>query len=127
MAIFVNGQSVNVTTWGPGHLYLYTGGSNVGAPSCVGGTATTNEGITRYIISFSHNFTKFAFYWAGQGEAVYHIDNHLVRKPVGKSWNEASYIPWGANEVQTADVSADVQSALARDEETTVFVIHDKN
>ncbi|KAI9507838.1 mucin-binding lectin 1 [Russula earlei] len=111
MAIFVNGQSVNVTTWGPGHLYLYTGGSNVGAPSCVGGTATTNEGITRYIISFSHNFTKFAFYWAGQGEAVYHIDNHLVQ--------EASREKLEGGELHP--------SALARDEETTVFVVHDKN
>ncbi|KAI9450636.1 hypothetical protein F5148DRAFT_1227043 [Russula earlei] len=124
--IFVGGKSVNVTTRGPGRLYLFTHGSNVGAPSTVGGTATNNEGITRYLISFSHNFTKFAFYWDGQGEAVYSIDTRLVRKPVGKSWKEACYILWGADEVQIADVSKDVTVALPRDEETTCFIIHDK-
>ncbi|KAF9465967.1 hypothetical protein BDZ94DRAFT_1252703 [Collybia nuda] len=122
--IFVRGHPLIVTTRGPGKLHLLTHG-NPNLPSCNGSTETKNAGTTRFLISFSHNYTKFAFHWDGAGEAVYGVGSDLTRVPVGRSWSQASLVNWGASTVTTGDVTSALQHALARNEETTCFIIPD--
>jgi hypothetical protein len=124
-AIFVNGQCLVVTTRGPGKLSLLTYQSNSGGVNVNGSLSTNNPGVTRFLISFSHNYTRFAFMWGGSGEAVYSIGTGLQRQPVGKSWTQASYVPWGATTVTTADVTSILPSAVDRTDDTTIFIIPD--
>jgi len=126
MAIFVNGQTLVVTTRGTGSLHLLSYQSNAGAPSAVGGIPTANTGVTRFLVSFSHTYERFAFYWDGQGEAVYGIGTGLQRLPVGKSWNSASAVSWGAATVTTVDATSLVPAAAVRDNATTAFIIPDQ-
>jgi len=123
-AIFTTGQCLVVTTRGPGKVHLLCYQNNSGPYVTVGSTPTTNAGVTRFMISFSHSFEKFAFYWDGTGEAVYGIGTDLRRSPVGKSWSKASLVAWGATTVTTADVT----SFVPQIENTvcTCFVIPDK-
>src|SRR5271154_1568288 len=115
-AIFVYGNTLIVYTRGPGNIHLLTyGGNNSVLGSCNGAIPTTNKGVSRYLISFSHNYTKYAFYWDGAGEAVYSIGTHLERLPVGRSWTKASTVAWGASTVVTADVTSDLAGAAPRD------------
>jgi hypothetical protein len=124
-AIFVNGNTLIVYTRGPGNLHLLTYGGNLS--KCNGAIPTTNKGVSRYLISFSHNYTKYAFYWDGAGEAVYSIGTHLQRLPVGTSWTKASTVSWGASTVVTADVTSDLAGALPRNGETTAYVIPEED
>ncbi|KAF8063171.1 hypothetical protein FPV67DRAFT_1700191 [Lyophyllum atratum] len=109
---------------GPGKLSLlsYQGPANSNAN---GSLSTTNAGVTRFLISFSHNYTQFAFQWDGAGEAVYSLGNGLERKPVGKSWTQAGHVAWGASVVDTQDVTSIAASALDRTNNTTVYIIPD--
>ncbi|KAH6907688.1 mucin-binding lectin 1 [Coprinopsis sp. MPI-PUGE-AT-0042] len=91
---------------------LLTWENNHNCPRVVGAVPTTNTGLTRYMLSFSHNFLHFAFKWDGEGEAVYQIGSGLERKPVASS-------------VVTEDVSAHVSGALNRDGRTTAWIIPD--
>jgi hypothetical protein len=93
--------------------------------SVVGAMRTNASGITRWLISFSHRYEKFAFIWDGQGEGVYQIGNGLERKPVGRRWNVASTAHRGAWDIGIADVSAIVRHATNRDGATTAFIIPD--
>jgi len=124
MPIFQNGQCLIVTTRGPGKLSLlsYQGPPNSDAN---GSLSTTSTGVTRFLISFSHCYTQFAFYWDGAGEAVYSIGNGLERKPVEKSWAQASHVAWGSSVVDTANVTVVAAAALDRTNDTTVFIIPD--
>ena len=126
MSLFVSGRCIVVTVRGPGKLYLLSWQSNAGAPSCVGATPTANSGITRYMLSFSHTYERFAFYWEGQGEAVYSIGTELLTHNVGRGWREASFIAWGASSIITQDVTGVVGTAVNRDNQTTCFIIPDK-
>jgi hypothetical protein len=63
--------------------------------------------------------------WGGSGEAVYSIGTGLERKPVGKSWSQASLVAWNATMVTTADVTSFVSTAVDRTNMTTVFIIPD--
>ena len=125
MSIFVDGQCLIVTTRGPGKLSLLTYQSNNGGPNVNGSLSTNNAGVTRFMVSFSHNYTRYAFMWDGAGEAVYSIGTGLVRQPVGRSWTQASLIAWGASTVTTADVTSILPGAVARTNETTIFIIPD--
>jgi hypothetical protein len=126
MPIFVDGNTLVITTRGVGNLRLFSYQSNAGASNCVGSTLTSNTGVTRFLVSFSHTYERFAFYWDGAGEAVYGIGTGLERKPVGRSWTSASAILWGASMVTTIDATSLLPSALVRDNATTVFIIPDQ-
>jgi hypothetical protein len=82
-------------------------------------------GLTRWLISFSHDFNYFAFKWDAQGEAVYQIGSGLERKPVGRAWATASKIKWLSMSVVTADVTTIASSATVRDGFTTAWIIPD--
>ncbi|KAF9073331.1 hypothetical protein BDP27DRAFT_1289191 [Rhodocollybia butyracea] len=122
-AIFTNGQTLTVTTRGPGNLSLCSYQSNGGIVNHVGATNTANEGVTRFVISHSYTFERFAFYWDGEGEAVYNIGTALANGPVGRSWAEASGVSWGATTVGTVDATDPVSSAVVRNGAATCFVI----
>jgi hypothetical protein len=124
-SIFANGQCLIVTTRGPGKLSLLTYQSNNGGVNVNGSLSTNNAGVTRFIISFSHNYERYAFIWGGSGEAVYSIGTGLERKPVAKSWSQASMVAWGATTVTTADVTNIAAAAVDRTNVTTVFIIPD--
>ncbi|KAJ7042119.1 hypothetical protein C8F04DRAFT_1031082 [Mycena alexandri] len=80
---FNSGNGVLVTTRGQRKVHLVSYGSNGGLPNHVGTINTTNNEVTRFMISHSYTFTGFAFYWEGTGEAVFSIGNQLLRQPVG--------------------------------------------
>ncbi|KAH6911696.1 mucin-binding lectin 1 [Coprinopsis sp. MPI-PUGE-AT-0042] len=123
--IFMSDTQLAVITRGPGVLSLLTWENTNDCPRVVGAVPTNNTGLTRYMLSFSHNFLHFAFKWDGEGEAVYQIGSGLERKPVGRDWTAASTVHWGASSVVTEDVSAHVSGALNRDGRTTAWIIPD--
>lgn len=125
-AIFANGQTIVIATRGTGSVHLLSYQSNGGIPNHVGTTTTTNDGVTRFIISHSYTFERFAFYWDGTGEAVYGIGAGLQRSPVGTSWDAASAVSWGQAAVTTANVTSFVSSAVVRDNKITCFIIPDE-
>lgn len=127
--IFSNGQGVIVSARGPGSLHLLTSNGVIPGTENVVGATTTNpstpDKITRFIISFSHNYTKYAFYWDGAGEAVYGKGQDLVRQPLLNGWNAATIIDWGSTSFSTQDVSTIAASATKRDNQTTCYIIPD--
>ncbi|KIK00628.1 hypothetical protein K443DRAFT_7479 [Laccaria amethystina LaAM-08-1] len=125
MAVFVNGQTLVVSAVGPGKLHLLSYESNGGLPNHVGYLPTSKTGETRFLISHSYTFTKFAFFWEGSGEAVYGIGTSLVRQPVGTSWDSASLASWGSPTITTANVTSQLTSALTCDNQITAFIIPD--
>jgi hypothetical protein len=103
--IWSKGQGLFVTTCSAGTLNLFTYDRSIPTSATFRSDLSTgNAGTTRFVISFTHNYSKFAFMWEGAGEAVYSIGTGLERKPVGKSWSQASQVAWGASAVTTADV-----------------------
>jgi len=123
--IFKDDQCLVVTTRGPGRLHLLSYQSNGGLTNNVGSRPTTNSGVTRFMVSFSHTYERFAFIWDGDGEAVYGVGHGLKRLPVGKSWGQASAIEWGSSTVTTTDVSKLV-GPLSGNTNITCFIIPDK-
>ncbi|KAH6911673.1 mucin-binding lectin 1 [Coprinopsis sp. MPI-PUGE-AT-0042] len=124
--IFASKKQLTVVTRGIGSLSLLTWDNtydtNAGA---VGAVETTNAGLTRWVVSFSHNYLHFALKWDGQGEAVYQVGDGLERKPVGRDWRCATTIHWSSRTVVTEDVSAKATSVVNRDEITTIWIIPD--
>ncbi|KAM6493666.1 hypothetical protein JOM56_010027 [Amanita muscaria] len=126
MAIFADGQCLIVTTRGPGTLNLLTYNPITSTlQNCNGSLSTTSTGVTRFLISFSHNYQSFAFMWNGAGEAVYSIGTGLQRTSVGRNWSQASLVEWGSSTVTTADVTGILPSAVDRTNLTTIFIIPD--
>lgn len=125
MSIFHNGQALIVTTRGPGKLHLLSYQNNAQGVNVVGSTQTSSSGVTRFLISFSHHYERFAFHWDGAGEAVYGLGNGLERKPVGRNWQQASFIAWGSASITSSDVTAIARAATNRDNATTCFIIPD--
>ena len=123
--IFTNGQTLVVSAVGPGKLHLLSYESNAKIQNHVGYIPTNKTGETRFVISHSYTFTKFAFFWEGSGEAVYGVGTSLVRQPVGKSWTSASLASWGNPNITTANVTSQVTSAVTRDNQITAFIIPD--
>jgi hypothetical protein len=124
--IFIDGQALVVTTRGPGslHLLTYSKDPTSSFGKFVRPTSTSNAGTTRFLVSFTHNYDGYAFHWDGAGEAVYGIGANLERKPVGRSWKNASAISWTATTVTTIDATSIVAGAPANSA-ATVFVIPD--
>jgi hypothetical protein len=124
--IFASNTQLTVVTRGPGSLSLLTWAgtwdANAGA---VGAVSTTKTGLTRWVVSFSHNYLNFAIKWSGQGEAVYQVGEGLERKPVGRDWKTATTIHWSNRAIVTEDVSAKAGSVVVRDELTTIWIIPD--
>ena len=124
--IFANGNGIIVTTSGPGKLHLLTFASNGGIVNHVGVTETKKAGLTRFLISHSYTFTKFAFYWEGAGEAVYGTTESLVRNALtAKGWADSVTVDWGTSSFGKADVSAEAQKGVGRDGLVTAFIIPD--
>lgn len=121
--IFRNGNGIIVNAKGPGKLHLLTYGGGSSLSNTVGSIGTTNSGITRFLISFSHNYTRYAFYWEGAKEAAYGTTETLARYPVAKNWDNAVVVHWGSPSFTSGNVHAEVNKALPRDNETTVFII----
>ncbi|KAF8487889.1 hypothetical protein JB92DRAFT_3019892 [Gautieria morchelliformis] len=108
--VFGNGDGILVTTHGPGNLHLYTYGAINGWPGIYGSVSTPRRSVSHFIISHSYNFTKYAFYWDGEGKAecTIRVSSDPKTYPVtGKSWGESSWVKWGDTEVSTLDVSPD--------------------
>ena len=122
-AIFTNGQTLVVSTTGPGRLHLLSYQSNAKIVNHVGFLPTANAGETRFVISHSYTFERFAFYWDGAGQAVLGIGASLIRQPVGNSWANASLASWGSSAITTANVTSQVASAVVRDNAITAFII----
>jgi len=126
MSVFAQGQVLTVTTFGPGKLTLLTwSGVVANFGSVIGAKSTNNTGKTRWLISFSHNYTRFAFIWEGSGEAVYRIGTSLLTHTVGTTWQKASTVHWGDSSLVEEDVSANVSGATNRDGVTTFWEIPD--
>lgn len=124
-AIFYNGQGILVSTFGPGTVHLLSYASNAKLPSVIGSTTTDRDGITRFMISHSYTFDKFAFYWEGSGEAFCGVGEGMARQPVGNSWKAATYTAWGDNTLTTQDVETSTTSAVNVGHLVTCFIIPD--
>nr|6ZRW_A Chain A, Mucin-binding lectin 1 [Coprinopsis cinerea]6ZRW_B Chain B, Mucin-binding lectin 1 [Coprinopsis cinerea]6ZRW_C Chain C, Mucin-binding lectin 1 [Coprinopsis cinerea]6ZRW_D Chain D, Mucin-binding lectin 1 [Coprinopsis cinerea]6ZRW_E Chain E, Mucin-binding lectin 1 [Coprinopsis cinerea]6ZRW_F Chain F, Mucin-binding lectin 1 [Coprinopsis cinerea]6ZU2_AAA Chain AAA, Mucin-binding lectin 1 [Coprinopsis cinerea]6ZU2_BBB Chain BBB, Mucin-binding lectin 1 [Coprinopsis cinerea]6ZU2_CCC Ch len=124
-AIFHTGSELFIITRGPGKLTLLTWGGLNNLRSVIGAIPTENTGVTKWAVSFSHNYTRFSFIWEGQGEACYQIGNGLTRSPVGRSWSSSSTIHWGSSTVITEDVTSVVPGAVNRDKVTTAYALPD--
>jgi len=123
---YVNGQGVVVSTTGPGKIHLLSYAANTATNTAHIGTITTaSEGRTRFIISDSYDYNKFAFYWDGAGEAVCGKGQHLLRQAVGRNWREATCADYNTSAFVTRDVTADTTGALNRDNRVTCFIIPD--
>lgn len=90
-----------------------------------GYTETKHHGTTRFLISFSHCYKRFAFYWEGNGEAVYGTSESFIRLPVGRSWGEATEADRETGVFSTVNVTREASIATRRDHETTVYIIPD--
>ncbi|KAF8656496.1 hypothetical protein AX16_002515 [Volvariella volvacea WC 439] len=123
--IFQSGSELIVITRGPGSIHLLNWQSNGRLTNNVASIPTSNSGITRYIIGFSHTYERFSFYWDGQGEAVYQIGNRLERTPVGRSWQSSSTVNWGASEITTTNVAGLVEAVGSWRTTPTAFIIPD--
>ncbi|KAH6907705.1 mucin-binding lectin 1 [Coprinopsis sp. MPI-PUGE-AT-0042] len=124
--IFAANKQLTVVTRGTGSLSLLTWANTYDANAgAVGAVKTTNTGLTRWVVSFSHNYLHFALKWDGEGEAVYQVGDGLERKPVGRSWSSATTIHWSARSVVTEDVSVKATSVVNRDELTTIWIVPD--
>jgi len=127
MAIFIGDQVVTVTTVGSGTLSLLTYGSeeleDPALPAIVGSKTTNNAGETRWVISFSHAYFRWAFIWEGAGASYLRIGASTTTQSVGTSWEDATLIHWGDSTVTQGDATAALSGALNRDNATTFWVI----
>jgi hypothetical protein len=121
--IFRNGNAVIVNAKGAGKLHLLSYSSNSGVTNHVGYIETTASGLTRFVISFSYTFTRFAFYWEGTGEAVYGAGDSLARYPIATSWDNAIVVEWGSSSFTSGDVQAEVKKTVVRNNSVTAFII----
>jgi hypothetical protein len=123
--VFATGMELSVITDGPGFLSLLSWQSNGGIQAHVGTIPTSNSGLTRFLVGFSHTFERFAIIWEGNGQAVYQIGKNLERLPVGRDWSCASTVHWGAKHLVVENVTGHIPRAVRRDRATTLFIIPD--
>ena len=133
--IFHDGSGVVVNARGPGRLHVlhYSAVPSTRLASIVGYLESTSESsdITRYIISFSHYYTRIAFHWEGAGEATYGAAKSLVRTPMAKSWENATVVEWLGNSFSSSFTSANVKAeaeaptTVVRNGMITVSIIPD--
>ena len=122
--VFFHAQGILVTTEGPGKLYLYSYGGSGSFIGVYGFVETTRPGVSHFIISHSYNLIKYAFIWDGKGKAEFRIGQQPEKKPVGRNWNEASWLQWGDTEIWPLEVGpAYFQGAVNRDNLITCFLL----
>jgi hypothetical protein len=114
--IFAGNQCVTVSTWGWGRLVVLTYDPVTKAlnPN-IQAKHTSNNGETRWMLGFSFCFRRFALIWEGDGSAVIRIGNSDDSTPVGRSWESATLLVWGATTVQQADVSSHTKNLKVND------------
>ena len=123
-SVFSNGQGILVITEGPGKLHLYSYDAFSNLPGQLGFVETTRKGVSNFVISHSYFFTKFAFYWEGSGKAEFRIGHQPERKPVGRSWNQASSLKSGDTEIKSVEVDpAAFKGAVNRNNHITCFLL----
>lgn len=119
--IWAHGQAVIVTVTGPGKIHLLSYNPSMNHPTMVGTVQARPQGTTRFLVSHSYGFFKYAFYWEGGGDAVASY-GPVNRTRVGNSWNEAICIDWGSSNFTFNDVTSN--AAVASENATvTCFVI----
>lgn len=124
--VFFSAAPLVVTVHGPGRVHLFSYSSNAGMPGHIGAVETTNPDKTRFIISHSYSFEKYAFYWEGAGEAVWSVGSSLQRQPVGRSWNDARVVVWGSPAVTAENISGILPgNTVQRDNQITCFIVPD--
>ena len=126
--LFKNGNGIIVKARGPGRLYLFSASHKHGITDVVGFTETSvkhNNETTQFLISFSHCYNRFVFYWEGKGEAVFGSSDSLMRLPVGGSWHKGTEANQETGVISTVDIAKAASVATKRDHHTTVFIIPD--
>lgn len=126
MGIFQGDASLMVISKGPGKLSILCYQSNGKLTNNVGHKSTKNSGETRWMIGFSHTYERFAFCWEGQGTAVYRIGDSLQTFPVGTSWSAASVVKWGASNIVTENVTANITGGINLNTTPILWVIPEK-
>ncbi|KAK7021905.1 hypothetical protein VNI00_017194 [Paramarasmius palmivorus] len=125
--VFIHGVAPIVYARGPGKLHLLSYASNASLPNHVGTISTpadtSDSAVTKFVISHSYTFTRFAFFFEGNGQVVYRIGSDLIRQPVGKSWAQASAVGYGGAAVTSANVEAEAAKAVLRNDEVTAFIV----
>lgn len=123
-AIFFNGNGIIVNAKGPGKLHLLSYAPNIStAQNVVGYIETTASGITRFVISHSYYYTRFAFYWEGVNQAAFGAEDSLVRAPIATSWDNANVVQWGSSSFTSGNVQEEAKKAVVRNGEITAFII----
>ncbi|KAF6757958.1 mucin-binding lectin 1 [Ephemerocybe angulata] len=118
--LFTTGNEVTVITVGPGKLSLASWGSINSGQSTVGAVTTTNAFLTKWLVSFSHCYTRFAFIWEGEGQAV-----RTRESQSGRSWDNASTHHWGTNTIAGENITSVIPTCVNRDNMTTLYMIPD--
>ena len=119
--IWAHGQPVIVTVTGPGKIHLLTYNTSMNHPTMVGTVEARPQGTTRFLVSHSYGFFKYAFYWDGSAEAIASY-GPVNRFTVGKGWNEAVCIDWGSSNFTYNNVATDA-AAASENATVTCFVI----
>lgn len=123
--IFSHGQGILVITRGPGKVHLLSYASDSDSAPHKGTTTTDLEGITRFLISHSYGYTKYAFFWEGAGQAFCTFGQDTNRVLVGTHWNAATCVEFGSPRFTTQNVSSYTVGAFNRDNIATCFIIPD--
>jgi hypothetical protein len=119
------GKGIVITTRGPGKVHLLSYANNSGTSPHKAITTTSRKGTTRFVISHTFNFTKFAFYWDGASQASCTTGEDTGTVPVGTGWNAATCVTWNSYSFTTENVSSDVSRALDRNNLITCFILPD--
>ena len=90
--VLANGRGIMVTTHGPGKLHLYTYiSTKPGVGGHYGFLETHSPGISRFVIGKSYDYTHFAFFWDGKGNAQYSVGDLPQKHVVGHNWATSSF------------------------------------
>jgi len=126
-AIFDNGNTILVTTEGPGKLHLFSWGSTW-SQKRTGFVETKRAGKSRFVIGFAYGYTNYAFYWEGEGKAEYRTSNDKTRHPVGNSWKQAVGVEFpNHHEAHMVEVpEEDFHGGLNGIQDVTVYLLSEQ-
>ncbi|KAJ7661333.1 hypothetical protein DFH06DRAFT_1399162 [Mycena polygramma] len=97
-----------------------------GQPNTVGkllAPANTTEDKSHFVVGSSYGYTGYAFYWDGAGPAFWHVGGSTLAEPVGTSWTDATSVPWGTEVISGANVQAQAQTAVNRDDQIIAYIV----